>query len=93
MEIEFEEDDTLKEALMKNIKEEVEHLNGIVNNKIEVAVSKVKDDLNEEFKNHIKDRYADTEKMGDLAISISSLKNHVSGLQTNVSNNRTSLAT
>ena len=74
--IEFDEDDTLKEVLMKNIKDELstdnikEKLDGIVNNKIETDVSKVKDDLTEEFKNQIKDKFADTEKMETLVRSI-----------------------
>ena len=61
---------------------------------IDVAVSKVKDDLTEteEFKNQIKNESAGTEKMGDISKSISSLKNDVTGLQTNVSNNRTSFS-
>ena len=85
--------DNIKEKLgIENLIEEVEHLDGIVNNKIEVAVSKVKDDLTEEFKNQIKGESAGTEKMRDIERSISNLKNDVTGLQTNVSNNRTSFS-
>jgi len=81
----------IKEKLgIEKLFEEVEHLDGVVNNKIEVAVSNVKDDLTEKFKNQIKNESAGTEKMGDISKSISSLKNDVTGLQTNVSKNRTS---
>ena len=79
--------DNIKEKLgIENLIEEVEHLDGIVNNKIEAAVSKMKDDLTEEFENQIKDKSADTEKMGDIAKSISSLENDVTGLKTGLTN-------
>ena len=54
--------ENIKEKLgIENLIEEVEHLDGIVNNKIEAAVNKVNGDPTEEFKNQIKDEFVDTE--------------------------------